>query len=63
MRTQFVQQPWVFVDQSYRTRTRGLQINPRSRTNRTTNQRAAHAHEQRLSIQQREFFVDWILEE
>jgi hypothetical protein len=28
-----------------------------------TNRRAAHAHEQRLSIQQQEFFVDWILEQ
>jgi hypothetical protein len=35
----------------------------RSRINGTTNRRAAHAHEQRLSIQQQEFFVDWILEQ
>jgi hypothetical protein len=35
----------------------------RSRINGTTNRRAAHAHEQRLSSQQGEFLIEWILEQ
>jgi hypothetical protein len=35
----------------------------RARLNRTTNRRTAHQYRKRLSIQQEEFLVDWILEQ